>query len=511
MSPTKTDILSNELWDGIMGFVSRYDLPNISRVSKHFRDLVKSHLYAEVDLVKNTHESSAVLKSFLRSIIKNPERGSLVKRITLGAMYNKLPIGFQPIDKTFLDEIDVIGLLRQVIDDSDILVFCVDHYYPSITKERKWDSVVGFLLLLVSKNLQHLTLHIYDETECSNINAVVQFLAGFQPTSSEASIPFDRLSKIELFRDTRDSDGGTTTVIYQNMFYGRLDQSMLLRQPCMPFIGLPSVRRVVGGQINSIYLERCGPELAASMPNIKSLELQSCDTTPLVLSRFFDRFPNLERFKWATHQLDLIDTHPLAAIGSSVQRLKSSLKEIIINENSRKNEPRLVSLVEFTSLKTLEIDSFTALGKAKYVTRPDRPAYLNGPTRYPKEQVEALIAALPTSLEHLKITNGPKLEDLVHYVPEILAAKRKNLVNLKQLTLTGKGRYSQCWVDMEAAYGMKVAEEEDVKLEYVDTYDGPQEIREIEQRWLLNISVEGFAMTTDLKNFSQSVLIALGP
>ncbi|KAF8854493.1 hypothetical protein BDZ45DRAFT_747516 [Acephala macrosclerotiorum] len=467
--------LPNELWLKVLPFLPPADLPKVARASKHFNALAEPLIYSEVDLVKNTKGSTAALECFLRAIVKKPERGSFVKRAvlsvayneqggivnrTLRTMFNTPSVPLTPVDNSFLDGIDVAGLLRQVIEDTGALSFCVDQY-TSITKERNWDSLLGFLLLMISRNLQHLTLHRYDEAECSKINAVVRFLIEKQPTSSGANTPFAKLNKVALLPDPANTD--PQILIYRTLYFSRLEPYMLIRQPSMPFIGLPSVADFVGTRITCSYIDKCGGSIAASMPNIKSIELRACDFTPTNLRRFLERFPNLERIKWTTSKLDHINAQPLSTI-RWVGHLKSTLKEIIIDDNLGLLDPGMANLTEFTALKTLQIDSFTALGKPRRVpfSAPQEPLY------YPEDIVDRFITFLPASLEYLKVTASPELKALLAQISKILGAQ--HLSNLKQLTLTGECRRGSIWELTGAKDGLKLAEEKGVKLELLDSY-----------------------------------------
>ncbi|KAE8450197.1 hypothetical protein EG329_006978 [Mollisiaceae sp. DMI_Dod_QoI] len=421
--------LANELWNAILSLLPRDDLPSISRTSKQLHQVVEPMLYHTFDATKHNDGPGKAVVYFLRTLLNNPGLASNVKNVTLRVMArsNGVRTEFGTLDMFFFTDNNRAWMQEQIVSRSMLPHSICEDWYSSISADGNWDAVISFLLLLVSQDLECLTMHNYGAL--SHYYFINRLLGLWSDTSRksthEGRNPFSQLSEIHVHKN--EANGGAA-------------QYMTLIN-VLPYVKLKSVRKFTGRGFADASFQM----IANRVFNTESVILEDCRITNSVLKNFLGSFAALKKFQW-TDNIAVSIGNVFNAIGN-VPQLEAHLEELIIDDASnggRYTLPTIQDLTQFSILKTITIDSFSALGameKRDWQMNTDmdefpheEPEFDPPDVLYPAARVDAFIAALPASLEYLMITACRKpIFDCVLRI--VTHNKGKSLPNLTQLAL----------------------------------------------------------------------------
>ncbi|CZR59084.1 uncharacterized protein PAC_08976 [Phialocephala subalpina] len=361
--------LPKEIWGHIFCALTTADLLNISLASKPLHQLVEPTLYSEFD---------NYCSRFKRAVF----------RVSIHPNWSILP------DLSFIKSNEWIRLQHRMIAATENKKLC-DCWLTKVTEKRFWwDAVVGFMIHALSDNLESLTMANYDSLdEYSYIGEL------------------SKLSKVEILGSELDFMKDYTS------------------NKILSYLKLRSLTHFID---HNIYRVAHGPHLPTL--SIQSIALTNCQMTNEELRDFLWPFSNLKRLSRANSVFSWYSSRYAGifnVIGATPQ-LQGHLEELIVDEKDNNQRPLpqtyLSNFSHYTTLRTIVVDSTTALGRpAAYIGE------LYNEYSYGPEQVNDLLAILPPSLERLTITKSQYY--ILGCISHIVSCETTSLRKLEQVTL----------------------------------------------------------------------------
>ncbi|KUJ20004.1 uncharacterized protein LY89DRAFT_731242 [Mollisia scopiformis] len=438
--------LANELWIAIIRLVPRSDLPEVSRVSKRLHALTESILYSEIDTTKHKDGPDAALALLYRTIVSRPDLALHVKHVTLSVM-TKVGATQSVRESGTLDTSSLAPnyeeLLQGYLAESMLSQDVLEDWHATILSERNWDAVAAFILLMVSENVESLTMDNYGAMSRHYFINILLSHAQHAHALTESRRPFSQLQEVALNR-------GASIVNFMRF------------RSIRPYLTLGSVAKFTGHDIadaNTMF------DAGSDSWTTESIALINCTVNAPTLKNFLCGFQALKSFEWVNGKFI-----PNAEFYNAIQgvpKFKSHLEKLIISNPHQGNiwnaSVPAFDLTDFAALKTFVVPSLTALGP---LTR-ENAASNNDNTDmgdvedmldmddaieppgffYSASRINDFTAALPPALESLKITACSS--SMYDCALRIVSTKCKTLSNLKQLTLvftderTGTARNSR--------------------------------------------------------------------
>ncbi|KAF8865767.1 hypothetical protein BDZ45DRAFT_683774 [Acephala macrosclerotiorum] len=288
-----------------------------------------------------------------------------------------------------------------------------------ILDTKSWDSVVAFLIAIISPSAESITIDNFGASRCTDISSVLEVLASQQGLSG-GSDPFSQLHEVRLLQGTRDKSP-RNHIIWN----------------ALPFLRLKSVANFLISGLDAASIPQPYMTTVFSAP---SLELQNCQMPTDVLSLFLGRFQTLRRWKWSTQYAEHSED---VDIGRNLPTLRAKLEELVVdNKNGYGSDhwrdhygaTTFEDVSNSRALKKIEVDSASALGGIQMRHLLDsKGVNMESFEAYAVDRINNFLAALPESLECLKITACH--HRIFDCVPVIIGLKGWKLPQFRELKL----------------------------------------------------------------------------
>ncbi|CZR59086.1 uncharacterized protein PAC_08978 [Phialocephala subalpina] len=404
--------LPNELWIDIIHHLPQSDILNISSTSKSLHNLAVPFLYSEFDATTNNKGATRATELFLRSLLERPELGTHVKKATFCAKGDEEVDDFMTVRSQSFDAKTWSCLREKMSHASRDKEFGVS-WESRFNAKHNDDAFLALILHMVSKNLESLTF--VKDGKCSRpykfMHTVLMEAARLQ-YSGEERYPLSQLREVRFLTESPSTYGGVSSL--------RVDD-------VRPYLKLKSVKRLTCHDVSEPGSGNVSDE--QDKFTATTVELHHCRMTRPSLKSFLSKFQDLKALHWKTGTEANHFAHCFDDI-RDIPQLKATLEELVVDDSCSLRSiglPNFTDMSGFGFMKSLEAGSYSLLGSLVMVVRPGNFSI------YPQHRLNAFIAALPTSLQILKITQCQRA--ILSHVPTILGLKDKSLHNLKQLTL----------------------------------------------------------------------------
>lgn len=421
--------LPNELWLQALELVPRTDLPSVSRASKHLHELAEPILYHDFDSTKHKDGPNKALVYLLRTIVNRPDLARHVKNVILRVMVDPHAerLQFGTLDMSFLTSDNRTWMKRQMSLFSPAKGISED-WISIMVSDTNWEGVAAFLLLMVSQNLQSLTMNNYGAlSQYHFIHQIMRYWADPSRTPThEGCRPFSQMREVCLYKndDIRTSN-------------------FLSLRTALPYLKYNFITHFIGQGITDASFQLNSNTVLMT----ESVALYDCRITNATLKRFLRSFGSLKKLQWTDETA--VSVGDIFGVVQDVSGLKGHLEELIIDNASNAGtytSPPSYDWTQFKGLKAITVDSASMFGVVKPILETDtddEPVVCDpdpelfdqaGDTYGSVKRLSAFINALPTTLETLKITKCQS--PIFDCALRIVSHKKKDTFHkLKQMTL----------------------------------------------------------------------------
>lgn len=384
--------LSAEIALEILSLALRSDLKNLSVCSWRLYNFTQPLLY-------ETFQQTGVeaIPNLIRSIVAKPHLAGYIKHLDLTLLTQNEEN--RDIDVSFISP-EFPEFVRSHLRESSLRDATKTEIFNRIMSSKdNWESLIAFILILCAANLESIIFRcqVYEPKYILNI---LDLAAHKKPAFST------KLRRVTLMPhpgcvDPLQGDSCLSTLLSNTLRIRHLPELHL------KFLRNPSLMRVVMKENFQ----------AGSQDNfaIKVLSITDSHLSPELLRLTLSWFRSLTHFKYrhARTARNTSDVVPYM-IEKGLYTSQSNLKELVVEESDSDGIVHLGTIYtfeilgHFKNLQILKVQALRLLG-------PESVDRNNLPPNYTEEQCMAFTTRLPSSLEHLRLSDcRPSIYDPIN-------------------------------------------------------------------------------------------------
>jgi hypothetical protein len=377
------DSLSAEIALEILSLAMRTDLQNLSLCSRRLYNLTQPLLY-------ETFQQTGIdaIPNLIRSIIEKPHLAGYIKHLdfTLLTQHEESI----DIDVSFISPEDRV-FVRSQLRESSLKDFCKTGIYNRIMSSKdNWEALLALLLILCAANLESIIFR------CQTYEP--KYILDILNLAAHKKQPyFTKLRRVTLMPHPKFAQS-----LEGNSCFNKL-LSHTLRIRHLPELNLKFLFSPCLAEFVTNGSSHTGNQ---EIFTIKVLSITDSHLTPEFLNNTLSRFDSLTHFKYqhaktARNACDLVP----GMIEQGLFQSRHHLEELVLEESDADDifhfgnvYRALDHMGDFKKLKVVKVQALRILG-LESVGRNKLPPY------YTTEQCTAVASCLPSSLEHLKLSD----------------------------------------------------------------------------------------------------------